>query len=120
MKELQTRLNELGFDCGTVDGQFGTNTEKRVKAFQTAAGIEVDGSLAESKAALDAYSKPQNEPETNVDANYTLYVVQSGDNLWGISKKLLGAGGKWKQIADLNGLTGTLIHAGDVLKIPEV
>lgn len=120
VKELQTRLNELGFDCGTVDGQFGTNTEKGVKAFQEAANIEIDGKFGkESKAAMDAYSKPQNEHETNVDRNYTQYVVQKGDNLWGISKKLLGSGGKWKQIAELNGLTGTIIHTGDVLKIPE-
>lgn len=121
VKELQTRLNALGFDCGTVDGQFGKNTESGVKAFQTAAGIEVDGKFGkESKAALDVYSAPQTEPETSTDANYTLYVVQSGDNLWGIAKKLLGAGGKWTQIAELNNLTGTIIHAGDVLKIPEV
>lgn len=120
VKELQTRLNEFGFDCGTADGQFGTNTEKGVKAFQKAANIEVDGKFGkESKAALDAYSKPQNEHETNADVTYTQYVVQKGDNLWGISKKLLGSGGKWKQIAELNGLTGTIIHTGDVLKIPE-
>ena len=120
VKELQTRLNELGFDCGTADGQFGANTEKGVRAFQKATNIEVDGKFGkESKAALDAYIKLQTEPETNVDRNYTLYVVQKGDNLWGISKKLLGSGGKWKQIAELNGLTGTIIHTGDVLKIPE-
>ncbi|MBQ4121488.1 MAG: peptidoglycan-binding protein [Clostridia bacterium] len=62
--ELQTRLNALGFDCGEVDGKFGKNTEKGVKAFQTAAKIEVDGKFGkESMAALTAYSKPQDEPE---------------------------------------------------------
>ena len=36
VKELQTALNALGYDCGKVDGIFGKNTEKGVRAFQTA------------------------------------------------------------------------------------
>lgn len=112
VKELQTRLNAIGFDCGTVDGQFGKNTEKGVKAFQTAARIEVDGKFGkQSLAALEAYSAPQKEPET--------YTVQAGDTLWGISSKLLGAGARWTEIAELNGLTSTVINIGRVLKIPE-
>ncbi len=43
VKEMQRRLNRLGFSCGTADGIFGSNTEKGVRAFQTAAKIEVDG-----------------------------------------------------------------------------
>lgn len=41
--ELQTNLNTLGYDCGTVDGIFGTKTENAVKAFQKANGLTVDG-----------------------------------------------------------------------------
>lgn len=120
VKKLQTRLNKLGFGCGTADGQFGANTEKGVKAFQTAVHINADGQFGkESMMALDAYSKPQPKPPITTKPNYALYVVQRGDNLWSISKKLLGEGGKWKWIADLNGLTGTIIHEGDVLKIPK-
>lgn len=53
--ELQVALTALGFNCGTVDGIFGKNTQAGVKAFQTAAGILVDGDFGpESKAALDA------------------------------------------------------------------
>lgn len=40
---LQTSLNYLGFDCGNVDGQFGSATKEQVKNFQAAVGIEVDG-----------------------------------------------------------------------------
>lgn len=51
--ELQARLNKLGYDCGKVDGDFGTKTEAGVVAFQTAAGIEVDGKFGnESLKAL--------------------------------------------------------------------
>ena len=43
VNELQTRLNDLGYDCGTVDGIFGSKTERAVKAFQTDNGLTPDG-----------------------------------------------------------------------------
>lgn len=42
-KWLQWELNKRGYDCGTVDGVFGKNTENAVKAFQCDNGLEVDG-----------------------------------------------------------------------------
>ena len=47
VKELQTRLNELGYSCGTLDGIFGTKTVAAVKKFQTAKGLTVDGIVGE-------------------------------------------------------------------------
>lgn len=58
-----------------------------------------------------------NEPVALPDA-LRRYTVRSGDTLWGISKKYLGSGLKWKRIAALNGIEGSLIRAGQVLKIP--
>lgn len=43
VKELQERLNKLGYNCGKADSEFGDNTEKAVKKFQTAKKLEVDG-----------------------------------------------------------------------------
>ena len=40
---LQSRLTEMGFDCGRVDGIYGELTAKAVKEFQKSAGIAVDG-----------------------------------------------------------------------------
>ncbi len=40
---VQTRLSQLGFDCGKADGIYGSGTADTVKAFQKAAGIEADG-----------------------------------------------------------------------------
>lgn len=58
VKELQTWLNTLGFDCGKADGDFGKNTKKGVEAFQSAVGITIDGKFgSESFKALEAYSK---------------------------------------------------------------
>jgi peptidoglycan hydrolase-like protein with peptidoglycan-binding domain len=41
--DLQSMLNERGFETGTPDGVFGRNTERAVKEFQDSAGLGVDG-----------------------------------------------------------------------------
>lgn len=43
VKDLQTMLNALGFDCGKVDGKFGKNTDAAVRKFQNQYGLTVDG-----------------------------------------------------------------------------
>jgi len=43
VSNLQSRLKELGFDPGPIDGIFGPRTEAAVRAFQRNQGIEVDG-----------------------------------------------------------------------------
>lgn len=40
---LQSRLTDMGFNCGRVDGIFGEVTETAVKDFQKSAGIKSDG-----------------------------------------------------------------------------
>lgn len=40
---LQNRLNALGYNCGSADGIFGTNTTASVKSFQRAKGLVADG-----------------------------------------------------------------------------
>lgn len=109
VEALQTRLNALGFDCGKVDGEFGKNTETGVKAFQEAAKIEVDGKFGqESFKALSAYG----------ESAYKEYTVKSGDSLWKIAKAEMGNGNRYPEIKTLNNLTGDVIKAGQVLKIP--
>ena len=52
--ELQTRLNELNYDCGTVDGKFGNKTLVAVKEFQRDHGLDTDGVVGRKTwAALD-------------------------------------------------------------------
>ncbi len=43
VRSLQRRLKELGYYKGSIDGDFGTNTEKAVKEFQKANGLTADG-----------------------------------------------------------------------------
>lgn len=52
-------------------------------------------------------------------AGYTLYTIQKGDTLWGLAKKFLGAGSRYKEIKELNGLTSNGIKVGRTLKIPQ-
>ena len=43
VRKLQKRLAALGFDPGAVDGVFRKGTDTAVRAFQTSAGLTVDG-----------------------------------------------------------------------------
>ena len=40
---IQARLNNLGFDCGEVDGIIGKRTKAAIEEFQGWAGLDVDG-----------------------------------------------------------------------------
>ena len=48
VKALQTLLNKAGFDCGNVDGIFGSKTEAAVRLFQASKGLKVDGIAGEA------------------------------------------------------------------------
>ncbi|MCL6638044.1 MAG: peptidoglycan-binding protein, partial [Alicyclobacillus sp.] len=67
VKTLQTDLNTLGYNCGTVDGDFGPATLAAVKAFQTAQKLTVDGIVgpatwAALTKALQAKAAPPPTP----------------------------------------------------------
>ena len=60
VKELQSALNALGFDCGAVDGMFGEKTKAAVQKYQRARGISADGIVGpdtKKKFELDGYDK---------------------------------------------------------------
>lgn len=67
VKTLQQNLNDLGYNCGKVDGDFGTNTLDAVKAFQKANKLDVDGVVgpATTKAIKNALSKKKTGKTTN-------------------------------------------------------
>ena len=51
VRTLQTKLNNWGYDAGTVDGIFGSNTLAAVKRFQQRNGLAVDGIVGAKTAA---------------------------------------------------------------------
>jgi peptidoglycan hydrolase-like protein with peptidoglycan-binding domain len=71
VKEVQQRLNDLGYPCGTVDGEFGAKTESAVKAFQKAKNLTVDGEVGpETWAVLFNVKVTTADSFTNVDLRY--------------------------------------------------
>ena len=57
VRRMQTKLKRLGYNCGTADGYFGSNTETQVKAFQTAYKLTPDGHAgAKTLSKLDQLS----------------------------------------------------------------
>lgn len=75
VKELQTYLIGLNYDCGVwgADGEFGDATEQAVERFQTAHGCMVDGEVGpETLAALEKAMEAAEAPVA--DARYVQIV----------------------------------------------
>ncbi len=59
VRRLQSRLKDMDYDVGPVDGIFGPQTERAVMAFQTDKGLSIDGVVGnETWRALFAESLP--------------------------------------------------------------
>ena len=56
-------------------------------------------------------------PEAPEDGGADTYVVRSGDSLWSIAERMLGSGFLYPRLQELNALTGTTIHPGQVLRL---
>ncbi|HEY5885666.1 MAG TPA: N-acetylmuramidase family protein [Pyrinomonadaceae bacterium] len=73
--ELQTKLKQLGFISGIVDGKFGPGTKKALMAFQKSKGLKLDGVAgpitmnALSSAIKKAGDKAPNDGEPSVPLN---------------------------------------------------
>lgn len=48
VKTLQRLLNAMGYNCGSVDGSFGSATDSAVKKYQKAFGLGVDGCVGQA------------------------------------------------------------------------
>lgn len=78
VRNLQTRLKELGYYTGSVDGNFGSSTATAVKRFQQAIGVNVTGvATIAVQQKLYASNAPVYEGEEEEDA-YTL--LSPGDS----------------------------------------
>lgn len=75
VKELQTNLIRLGYDCGAwgADGDFGDATEMAVRAFQKANDLVVDGKFGPK--SLEAMEKLIGELEVTVESPKKVRIV---------------------------------------------
>ena len=70
--------------------------------------IIVDGKEPAESAPVEKPAEPE----------YIIHTVVKGNSLWAIARKYLGNGHRYKEIMELNGLSSTVIYAGQKLKIP--
>lgn len=123
---LQYLLNVVseyypGIPAPAQDGIFGDGTQQAVIAFQRAMDLNADGIVGPLtwQALYNVYlGIDQNIPQPDPDGSGSgviEYIVQPGDSLWLIAQRY---GTTVDAIRSLNGLTGTLIDVGQVLRIP--
>lgn len=93
VKQLQTDLIRLGFDCGKwgADGDFGDATEAAVKRFQKSKHLEADGIVGAKtvealEAAVSKLDKPVSRPQSVRIVGGQCYVRDAPDT----SGKILG------------------------------
>ena len=100
VREMQSRLNALGYDCGKADGIFGQNSERGLRAFQKAAKIAVDGMFGkESFAALKAAETAAGHRKT-IDAVAREVINGRWGNGSDRRKRLEAAGYNYRAVQD--------------------
>lgn len=70
LEQVQQRLNELGYDCGPVDGRMGSRTKAAIERFQADRGLKKDGNPGpETQGALQAGLAPSKggKPSSTID-----------------------------------------------------
>ncbi len=79
VKTLQENLIRLGYSCGSAgaDGEFGTNTDAAVRAFQKDNGLTVDG-LAGEKTQAKIQDLLKAKGSIKVESDAIKYYVQAG------------------------------------------
>lgn len=82
VKKLQENLKTLGFYTSTIDGDFGSLTDKAVRTFQKDAKIEVDGVVGPEtqnaiKEALEAKKIENNTSKDSYTLNQFIREVQA-------------------------------------------
>ncbi len=84
VKDLQTRLKELGYYTGSIDGKYGNGTKKAVKAFQKKMNLTQDGIAgAKTLTALAGADASAAQPEDTA-----LRPGDSGDRVKALQRKL--------------------------------
>lgn len=92
---LQTRLNELGYYAGALDGKFGDGTQKAVAKFQKAVGVEGTGEASADMINLLNSSAAPKSGDSFDGAENQYAILKCGDETDGVialQKRLLELG----------------------------
>lgn len=128
VEDLQSALVTLGYKLGAygpnkngVDGDFGSMTDKAVKAFQKSRGLEQDGIVGPlTWTALDRAiaesGKPTHTKDDATGQEYLIYTVKAGDTL---SRIAASHRTSTQTLKFINGIKdANLIVVGQKIKIP--
>ena len=90
VKELQTRLKELGYYTRTIDGVYGSGTYKAIKTFQERNGLTVDGVAGTATLKLLNSSSARGATDEKVDTTEdgTLRVGSKGEAVKAVQRRL--------------------------------
>ena len=107
VRQMQSRLKELGYYKGSPDGDFGPATEDAVKAFQKANGLTADGKAGEktlsklngsdavragSSSSGSSSSAPASDASSRINTNIYLSVGNEGKNVKTLQNRLIELG----------------------------
>ena len=110
VRTVQKKLKELGYYTGSIDGDFGKETDKAVKAFQKANGLTPDGKVGEqtlkklndknaktakqanATAKPKATATPRATATPNLQKEYYLRLGSSGAKVETLQRRLIELG----------------------------
>lgn len=112
---IQTRLTELGFWPGDIDGELGPSTSHAVTAFQKLAGLEVTGSIDDGlPAALGRADRPAprhpDRPGLEIDLDHQVALLVVDGRVRWVFDISSGAGatptptGRYRVIHQIDGI----------------
>lgn len=78
VRQIQSKLKQLGFYKGSIDGIYGTNTQKAVISFQKSCGLKADG-IAGPKTLLYLGLDSNNSTALSSNDIYLLAKVIEGE-----------------------------------------
>ena len=112
---LQRRLKDLGYYSGSIDGYFGSQTQRAVRNFQSRNGISctgvADAYTQEVLFSADAISASGGSSSGSTSTGYRLlYWGCKGDAVKRLQQALLDAG--YKQVRTADGIFGQWTYDG--------
>ena len=114
---VATATTQLATEAETVPSEPEPAPETEELDIETLERMrESENAEKETGAEADA---PAGEAETELIDGKLYYEIQEGDNLWQVAEKLLGAGGRFQEIAQANDLEEPYdLMPGEKLLIP--